>query len=77
MHYIDFGLFKYQLKSWKKSENLSHQNFVEGLSNIISALDMIFLDTSSQTSENNDFYIKVYDAIYLKNGKILKITGKL
>jgi hypothetical protein len=64
-----------KIKSWKKSENPPHQNFVEGLSNIISALD-IFLDTSSQNSENDDFYIKVYDAVHLENGEILRTTGK-
>jgi len=63
-----------KIKSWKKFENLPHQNFVEGLSNIISALD-IFLDTSSQNSENDDFYIKVYDAVHLENGEILRTTG--
>ena len=63
-----------KIKSWKKFENLPHQNFVEGLSNIISALD-IFLDTSSQNSENDDFYIKIYDAVYLENGEILRTTG--
>ena len=64
-----------KIKSWEKSENPSHQNFVEGLSNIISALD-IFLDTSSQNSENDDFYLKVYDSIHLENGEILRTTGK-
>jgi hypothetical protein len=64
-----------KIKSWKKSENPPHQNFVEGLSNIISALDII-LDTSSQNTENDDFYIKVYDAVHLENGEILRTTGK-
>lgn len=64
-----------KIKSWEKSENPPHQNFVEALSNIIFALD-IFLDTSSQNSENNDFYIKVYDAVHLENGEILRTTGK-
>jgi hypothetical protein len=64
-----------KIKSWKESENPPHQNFVEGLSNIISALD-IFLNTSSQNTENDDFYIKVYDAVHLENGKILRTTGK-
>jgi hypothetical protein len=35
-----------KIKSWKESENPLHQNFVEGLSNIILTLN-IFLDTSS------------------------------
>ena len=64
-----------KIKSWKKSENPSHQNFVEGLSHIISALD-IFLDTSSQDSESDDFYIRVYDAIHLENCEILRTSGK-
>ena len=63
-----------KIKSQKKFKNLPHQNFVEGLSNIISALD-IFLDTSSQNSENDDFYIKVYDAVHLENEEILRTTG--
>jgi hypothetical protein len=64
-----------KIKSWEKSKNPLHQNFVEGLSNIISALD-IFLDTSSQNSENDDFYLKVYDSVHLENGEILRTTGK-
>lgn len=64
-----------KIKSWKESENPPHQNFVEGLSNIISALD-IFLDTSSQNTENDDFYIKIYDAVHLENGEILRTAAK-
>ena len=63
-----------KVKSLKKSENPPHQNFIEGLSHIISALD-IFLDTSSQDSESDDFCIKVYDAVRLDNGEILRTTG--
>jgi hypothetical protein len=44
------------------------------LSQIISALD-IFLDTSSQESESDDFYIKIYDAVHLENGEILRTSG--
>ena len=33
------------------------------------------MDTSSQESESDDFYIKVYDAVHLESGKILRITG--
>ena len=33
------------------------------------------MDTSSQNSENDDFYIKVYDAVHLENGEILRTTG--
>ena len=61
-------------KSLKKSQNPPHQNFIEGLSQIISALD-IFLDTSSQESESDDFYIKIYDAVHLENGEILRTSG--
>ena len=42
---------------------------------MISSLD-IFLDTSSQESESDDFCIKIYDAVHLKDGKILRTTGK-
>jgi len=64
-----------KIKSFKKSKNPPHQNFIEGLSQIISALD-IFLDTSSQVSENDDFYIKIYDAVHLESGEILRTTGE-
>ena len=33
------------------------------------------MNTSSQNSENDDFYIKVYNAIHLENGEILRTTG--
>ncbi|RGB34250.1 hypothetical protein C1646_760787 [Rhizophagus diaphanus] len=46
-----------------------------GLSQIITTLD-IFFDTSSQKSENNKFYIKIYDSVHLENGQILRITGE-
>ena len=43
---------------------------------IISSLDD-FLDTTSLDSKNvNDFYIKVYDAVHLESGEILRTTGK-
>ena len=64
-----------KVKSFKKSETPPHPNLIEGLSQIISALDT-FLDTSSQDSENDEFYIKVYDAVHLKSGKILRTTGE-
>ena len=60
-----------KIKSLKKSQNPLHKNF---LSQIISALD-IFLDTSSQESESDDFYIKIYDAVHLENGEILRTSG--
>jgi len=54
--------------------NSSHPNFIEVLSQIILRLD-IFLDTSSQESENDDFYIKIYDAVHLESGEILRTAG--
>ena len=63
-----------KIESLKNSENPPHQNFIDGLSQIISVLN-IFLDTSSQTSEN-DFYIKVYNAVHLESGEILRTTGE-
>jgi len=65
-----------KLKSLKKSKDPPHQSFIEGLTQIISSLDD-FLDTTSLDSENaDDFYIKVYDAVYLENGEILRTTGE-
>ena len=64
-----------KIKDFKKSENVPHANFIEGLSQIILALD-IFLDTSSQDSESDEFCIKVYDAVHLENGQILRTTGE-
>ena len=59
---------------WKKSKNLPHVNFVEGLSQLIFALD-IFLDTTSQDSENNEeFQIIIYESVHLKNGEIIRIS---
>ena len=49
------------------------KNIIERLSQLILTLD-IFLDTFSQESESDDFYIKVYDAVHLKCGKILRTT---
>ncbi|RGB43794.1 hypothetical protein C1646_749392 [Rhizophagus diaphanus] len=46
-----------------------------GLLQIITTLD-IFLDTSSQESENDKIYIKIYDSVHLKNGQILRIIGE-
>jgi hypothetical protein len=62
-----------KIKSLKKSQNPPHQNFIEGLSQIISTLDT-FLDTSSQDSEHDDFSIKIYDSVRLESGKILRTT---
>ena len=62
-----------KIKSLQESENPSHPNIIEGLFQLISILD-IFLDTSFQESESDDFYIKVYNAIHLKSDKILRTT---
>ena len=54
-----------KINSLKKSKDLPHQSFIEGLTQIISSLDD-FLDTTSLDFENaNDFYIKVYNAVHL------------
>ena len=63
-----------KIKSLKKSENPPHSNFIEGLSQIISTLD-VFLDTSSQDSESDEFCVKIYDAVHLESGAILRTTG--
>ena len=63
-----------KIKSLKKSENPPHSNFIEGLSQIISTLD-VFLDTSLQDSESDEFYVKIYDAVHLESDAILRITG--
>ena len=62
-----------KIKFLKKSENPPHQNFTEGLSQIILALNT-FLNTTSQVFKSDDFYIKVYDAVYLKSDEILRMT---
>ena len=64
-----------KIKSLKNSENQPHPNFIEGLSQIIPALDT-FLDTSSQDSESEEFYIKIYDAVHLESGEILRTTSE-
>ena len=56
-------------------ENSPHANFVEGLSQIISALNY-FLDTSSQDSKSDDFCIKIYESVHLESGEILRTTEK-
>ncbi|UZO11208.1 uncharacterized protein OCT59_002780 [Rhizophagus irregularis] len=63
-----------KIKSLKKSENPPNPNYIEGLAQIITALDT-FLDTSSQDSEN-DFFIKIYDSVHLESGEILRSTGE-
>lgn len=62
-------------KSLKKSKDPPHPNFIDGLSQIISTLD-IFLDTSSQDSESDEFYIKIYDSVHLDSGEILRTAGE-
>ncbi|PKC00575.1 hypothetical protein RhiirA5_505108 [Rhizophagus irregularis] len=63
-----------KIKSLKKSENPPHPNYIEGLAQIITALDT-FLDTSSQDSEN-DFFIKIYDSVHLESREILRLVGE-
>ncbi|CAG8767867.1 16967_t:CDS:1, partial [Racocetra fulgida] len=58
----------------RKSKNPSHIKLIEGLSQIIFALDT-FLDTSSQDSESDDFCIIVYETVHLSNGEILRTSG--
>ena len=60
---------------WKTLKNLPHQNFFEGLSQIIPALD-IFLDTTSQDSENNEFRIIIYESVHLESGEIIRTSEK-
>ena len=62
-----------KIKSLKKSNNLPHENIIKELSQVILALDT-FLDISSQESENDRFCIKVYDAVHLENGQILRTS---
>ncbi|CAB4403422.1 unnamed protein product [Rhizophagus irregularis] len=64
-----------KIKLLKKSENPPHSNFIEGLSQLISTLDT-FLDTSSQESESDEFYIKIYDSVHLEDRHILRTTGE-
>ena len=64
-----------KIKLWKKSDNKPHSNFIEGLIQIILILD-IFLDMILQESKSDNFYIKVYNAVYLKNSQILRIIGE-
>lgn len=61
------------IKFWKKSKDPPHENFIEGLSQIIPALD-IFLDTTSQDSENDEFRIIIYESVRLENGEILRTS---
>ncbi|PKK56421.1 hypothetical protein RhiirC2_800045 [Rhizophagus irregularis] len=72
---LTLDIIDQKIKSLKKCENPLHPNFIKGLSQIILTLDT-FLDTSSQDSESEEFYIKVYDAVYLNNGQILRTTGE-
>ena len=47
---------------------------IDRLSQILPALDT-FLNTTSLLEEGEDFCIKVYDAVHLESGKILRTTG--
>ncbi|CAG8458183.1 13070_t:CDS:2 [Rhizophagus irregularis] len=49
---------KKQVTLWGEIIRNKHKD--DGLSQIITTLD-IFLDTSSQESENDEFYIKIYE----------------
>jgi hypothetical protein len=60
---------------WKESKDPPHENFIEGLSQIIPALD-IFLDTTSQDSENDEFRIIIYESVRLENGEIIRTSEK-
>jgi hypothetical protein len=70
---LTLDIIDQKIKYFKKSKNPPHPNFIEGLSQIILTLD-IFLETSSQESEHDDFYIKIYDAVHLENGEILRTS---
>ena len=66
-----------KIKSLKKSKDPSHQSFIDGRINADYFVSRWFLDTISLDSENaNDFYIKVYDAVHLESGEILRMTDK-
>ncbi|CAG8679312.1 24484_t:CDS:2, partial [Dentiscutata erythropus] len=56
-----------------KSSNQIHPNYIEGLSEIVPAL-YAFLDTPSQDSVSEDFYVKVYDTVHLESGEILRTS---
>ncbi|CAG8466567.1 14800_t:CDS:2 [Dentiscutata heterogama] len=56
-----------------KSSNQIHPNYIEGLSEIVPVL-YAFLDTPSQDSVSEDFYVKVYDTVYLESGEILRTS---
>jgi len=64
-----------KVRSLKRLQNPPHPNFIEELSQIISTMDT-FLNTSSQDSESEDFYVKIYDAVHLESGEILRTSGE-
>ena len=64
-----------KIESLKNSETSPHSNFIEGLSQIISSLDT-FLDTTSMKDVSDNFYIKVFDAVHLESGEILRMSEK-
>ncbi|KAF0481613.1 zn-finger domain-containing protein [Gigaspora margarita] len=63
---FNLNKIKQKVNLLKKSINSLHSNLIEGLLQMIPALDT-FLDTSSQSSECDNFCIIVYDAIHLDN----------
>ena len=80
----DFGKILWEMRlddieknvnSWKMSKDSPHTNFIEGLSQIISALDT-FLDTTSQESENEDFCIIIYESVRLESSEIIRTSGE-
>ncbi|CAG8576683.1 14044_t:CDS:2, partial [Dentiscutata heterogama] len=76
-----FGKVLYELKldaietrvNSLKSSNQTHPNFIEGLSQLIPALNA-FLDMSSQDSVSENFFIKIYDSVHLESGEILRAS---
>ncbi|RGB27107.1 hypothetical protein C1646_819961 [Rhizophagus diaphanus] len=73
----DLKIFEVKRKELTPSDRKLVHHKAKGfsLSQIITTLD-IFLDTSSQESENDEFYIKIYNSVYLENGQILRSTGE-
>jgi len=62
-----------KINSLRNSKSPPHANFIEGLSQLLPALDT-FLDTSSQDSESEEFLVKIYDAVHLETGEIIRTS---
>ena len=63
-----------KIESLKKSKESANSKLIESLSQIITTMDT-FLDTTSLDSASDDnFYIKVYNAVHLESGEILRAT---